>query len=89
MLVRLASFAGGRSTRPGAADLAFPVATQSELDALSAPGTINAAGNPVQWTKLKGVPAGFADGVDNSITSWNQLNGLPCTRRVPMRNSVG
>ncbi len=32
---------------------------------LNATGTINAATNPVAWTKLKGVPAGFADGVDN------------------------
>ncbi|KAB2906577.1 MAG: hypothetical protein F9K40_06330 [Kofleriaceae bacterium] len=31
---------------------------------LNTAGTINAAGNPVQWTKLTGVPAGFADGVD-------------------------
>jgi len=32
---------------------------------LNAGGTINQAGNPVDWTKLKNVPAGFADGVDN------------------------
>lgn len=31
---------------------------------LSAAGTINTAGNPVDWTQLKGVPAGFADGTD-------------------------
>jgi hypothetical protein len=31
---------------------------------LSAVGTLNAGTNPVDWTKLKGVPAGFADGVD-------------------------
>ena len=36
--------------------------TESEL---SDPGTINDAGNPVDWTKLKGVPAGFADGTDD------------------------
>lgn len=63
-----------------AVDLAFDPATQAELDAhktsadhdgryfteseLQSPGTINAAGNPVHWTKLAGVPAGFADGVD-------------------------
>ncbi len=28
-------------------------------------GTINAAGNPVHWDKLYGVPAGFADGTDD------------------------
>lgn len=31
---------------------------------LQASGTVNAAGNPVHWTRLVGVPAGFADGVD-------------------------
>lgn len=32
---------------------------------LNASGTVNEAGNPVDWTKLKSVPAGFVDGVDN------------------------
>jgi hypothetical protein len=32
---------------------------------LSAPGTINKAKNPLNWTKLKSVPAGFADGTDD------------------------
>ena len=32
--------------------------------ALSSPGTLNASSNPVDWTKLKGVPAGIADGED-------------------------
>ena len=32
---------------------------------LNAAGTINDVSNPVDWTKLKGVPAGFADGTDN------------------------
>jgi hypothetical protein len=32
---------------------------------LETPGSINQTGNPVDWTKLKGVPAGFADGVDD------------------------
>lgn len=32
---------------------------------LSSGGTINATTNPVAWTRLKGVPAGFADGVDD------------------------
>src|SRR5215216_3973095 len=34
---------------------------------LSDPGTINNPDNPVHWTKLKGVPAGFADGLDNGV----------------------
>jgi len=33
---------------------------------LETPGSINQTGNPVDWTKLKGVPAGFADGVDDA-----------------------
>ena len=36
--------------------------TESELHS---PGTINDTTNPVDWTKLKSVPAGFADGVDD------------------------
>jgi hypothetical protein len=28
-------------------------------------GTINANKNPVNWTRLKNVPAGFADGTDD------------------------
>lgn len=37
--------------------------TESELNG---PGTINTPSNPVDWTKLKNVPAGFADGVDDA-----------------------
>jgi hypothetical protein len=33
-------------------------------DFLNAPGTVNAGANPVDWTKLKGIPSGFADGLD-------------------------
>jgi hypothetical protein len=33
---------------------------------LSGPGTINAKKNPVEWTKLKNVPADFADGTDDT-----------------------
>lgn len=32
---------------------------------LNSEGTINGEENPVHWTKLKGVPDGFADGVDD------------------------
>jgi hypothetical protein len=49
------------------------------FNALATPGTINTAGNPVDWTKLKGVPAGFADGVDDtglaSVTTDASLSG--------------
>ena len=33
---------------------------------LEHPGTINQSGNPVDWTKLKNVPGGLADGVDDA-----------------------
>lgn len=35
---------------------------------LSSSGTINNSGNPVDWSKLKNVPAGFADGSDADST---------------------
>ena len=35
---------------------------------LQTPGTLNNPVNPVDWTKLKGVPAGFADGTDDAGT---------------------
>jgi len=34
-------------------------------DSLSSPGTVNEGANPIDWTKLKNVPAGFADGADD------------------------
>jgi hypothetical protein len=36
---------------------------------LRSPGTLNAAANPVDWTTLKAVPPGLADGVDDGLTS--------------------
>jgi len=39
------------------------------LDA-SAPGTLNDLSNPVDWSQLKSVPEGFADGVDDSDHAW-------------------
>ena len=41
--------------------------TQHIKPRIATPGTINAATNPVDWTKLKGVPAGMADGLDNAV----------------------
>ncbi len=55
-------------------------ASQADFNAfvalLSSPGTINDASNPVHWTKLKGVPAGFADGTDNVGPSYAAGTGL-------------
>jgi hypothetical protein len=48
---------------------------RSDLDSA---GTINASGNPVAWTRLKGVPSGFADGVDDD-TLYTSGSGLQLT----------
>jgi hypothetical protein len=37
----------------------------AHIQPMGVAGTINTASNPVHWTKLKGVPNGLADGVDN------------------------
>ena len=46
--------------------------TESELNSA---GTINTGSNPVDWTKLKNVPAAFADGTDDgaSLTAGNGI----------------
>ncbi len=54
--------------RAGAADAADSLVSGSTVwnqSTFQSTGTINNASNPVDWTKLKTVPAGFADGVDN------------------------
>jgi hypothetical protein len=43
--------------------------TQAQLNASG--GTINTGSNPVDWTRLKGVPAGIADGTDADTTYTN------------------
>ena len=60
------------------AKLSFNPATQTELNALAAAGTINTATNPVDWTQLKNVPAGFADGTDGGggVSDHGGLTGL-------------
>jgi hypothetical protein len=62
----------------GLAELGFDPATQVEFDALAAPG-LQAL---VHWDKLTGVPAGFADRVDNdsggdvtAVTAGTGLSG--------------
>lgn len=46
---------------------------------LATPGTINDAANPVDWTKLKGVPGDFADGVDNTGGPPGPATDVQCT----------
>ena len=59
------------------AKLSFNPATQTELNALATAGTINNATNPVDWTQLKNVPAGFADGTDGGgVAAHGALTGL-------------
>ena len=57
--------------------------SQAEFNSLVAllgtPGTINDGSNPVHWTKLKGVPAGFADGTDDTGPSYSAGFGLNLT----------
>ena len=47
---------------------------------LATVGTINTSTNPVDWTRLKGVPAGFADGADST----GPLPGFGLTRTSPL-----
>lgn len=37
---------------------------------LAATGTVNDSSNPVDWSQMKGVPAGFADGTDENSSPW-------------------
>ncbi len=45
---------------------------------LNTTGTLNASGNPVDWTRLKNVPSGFADGIDDG-SSYSAGAGLSLT----------
>jgi hypothetical protein len=56
---------------------------------LASRGTLNASGNPVNWTKLKNVPKGLADGDDavgprgpeGLLSTFDDVRGLSCTRQ--------
>lgn len=67
-------------------DLAFDPATQAELDGLAAElstaGTLNDTGNPVDWTKLKSVPSGFADGTDDTGGTSSDVDCTGCVDDV-------
>jgi hypothetical protein len=66
-----ADHASGADSLDGQSANAFAEAAHNHDDRyyteteLNASGIINQAGNPVDWTKLKDVPAGFADGSDD------------------------
>ncbi len=44
----------------------LPSSEYATGDELSVAGTINTPSNPVDWTQLKNVPSGFADGTDDA-----------------------
>jgi len=44
----------------------LPASSYAQYIDLSSPGVINIPSNPLEWTRLKNVPPGFADGVDNA-----------------------
>ncbi|MDH5197119.1 MAG: hypothetical protein OEY20_07710, partial [Gemmatimonadota bacterium] len=87
--VETSDLADGAVTEP---KLGFDPATQAELDAflaaLTAAGTINAAGNPVDWTQLKNVPADFADGVDNSGGTPSDLVCVGCVGTTDLADAA-
>ena len=58
------------------ASLTSQAAFDSLVTLLGTPGTINQSSNPVHWTKLKGVPAGFADGTDDAGPAYSAGFGL-------------
>ncbi len=58
------------------------------VSALFSPGTINQADNPVDYSRLKNVPAGFADGVDaidgTSLADFNNADPTPSVAGVSL-----
>lgn len=57
-ILKVTTGTGVLSTAAAGTDYVLP-------STLSTPGTINQSGNPVDWSNLKNVPAGFADGTDD------------------------
>jgi hypothetical protein len=72
---------------------AFRAETANSVPGLGTSGTLNAEANPIDWTQLKNIPPGFADGVDQTGIasesdptvlasvkdgiSWSELSGVP------------
>ncbi len=59
--------------------------TESEL---TSAGTINAAGNPVDWTRLKNVPAGLADGLDDVTSVATDVSCSDCISSAEIVNGT-
>ncbi|MBI4261720.1 MAG: hypothetical protein HY658_14285 [Actinobacteria bacterium] len=56
------------------------------IEPLGEPGTINDAGNPLHWTKLKGVPGAFADGIDaGTQAGFGLIHGRPGQVQLQVR----
>jgi len=57
----------------GAVGTGDPVSFSVFVANASVAGSINDFDNPLEWSKLKGVPSSIADGVDDN--SWTEFNG--------------
>jgi hypothetical protein len=55
---------------------------------LSKAGTLNAKKNPVHWTRLKGVPAGLADGSDDGLSQVDSCADGSAIRSIAPDGSV-
>lgn len=62
------AYADAQVVIEAAARQAADASLQSSIGGLATPGTLNNPANPIDWSQLKGVPSGFADGIDNDTT---------------------
>src|SRR6266511_4910427 len=71
--------------------LSFDPATQTELDALASSdgNPPNTGSNLVHWDNLNGVPAGFADGTDDTGNTANEWHLAGNAGTNPATNFVG
>ncbi len=53
------------------------------------PGSLNDPSNPLEWTRLKNVPGGFADGVDDQGTGVGGSGTLNCVAKFAGAASIG
>jgi len=64
-------------------------ATSGARGQLGRPGTINTTTNPVDWSQIKNVPAGLADGVDGVGPTYTQGNGVTIAGTTISLNFAG